>query len=69
MRLIQNSKSHAKKEQLMLIGIPIYEKVDLLDVEAPYEIFNWMKESVQSVEVYLIAEKPGETLRPAAVSP
>ena len=33
----------------MIIGIPIYEKVDLLDVAAPYEIFNWMKESVPNV--------------------
>jgi len=41
----------------MIIGIPIYDKVDLLDVAAPYEIFNWMKKSVQGVEVYLLAEK------------
>lgn len=34
-------------------------KVDLLDVAAPYELFNWMKESVPGVEVYLIAKKPG----------
>jgi transcriptional regulator GlxA family with amidase domain len=45
----------------MIIGIPIYEKVDLLDVAAPYEIFNWMKEFDQTlnVEVYLIAAEAG----------
>lgn len=29
------------------IAIPIYPGVDLLDVTAPWEIFNWMKESWQ----------------------
>jgi transcriptional regulator GlxA family with amidase domain len=46
----------------MIIGIPIYEKVDLLDVTAPYEIFNWMKQfgtPALKIEVYLIAAKPG----------
>jgi transcriptional regulator GlxA family with amidase domain len=45
----------------MIIGIPIYEKVDLLDVAGPYEIFTWMKQSAPALkaEVYLIAAKPG----------
>jgi cyclohexyl-isocyanide hydratase len=45
----------------MIIGIPIYEKVDLLDVAGPYEIFNWMKQFAPALkaEVYLIAAKPG----------
>jgi len=45
----------------MIIGIPIYEKVDLLDVAGPYEIFNWMKQSAPALkaEVYLIAAKRG----------
>jgi len=45
----------------MIVGIPIYEKVDVLDVAGPYEIFNWMKQSAPALkaEVYLIAEKPG----------
>ena len=45
----------------MIIGIPIYEKVDLLDVAAPYEIFNWMSQLAPALktEVYLIAAKPG----------
>ncbi len=43
----------------MIIGIPIYEKVDLLDVAAPYEIFSSMKQFDPGLkaEVYLIAEK------------
>ena len=45
----------------MIIGIPIYQKVDLLDVAAPYEIFSLLGEFDQAlqVEVYLIAAKPG----------
>ena len=43
----------------MITGIPIYNGVDLPDVAAPYEIFNWMKEKAPDlrVEVYLLAEK------------
>ncbi|HKQ07815.1 MAG TPA: DJ-1/PfpI family protein [Blastocatellia bacterium] len=44
------------------IGIPIYEGVDLMDVAAPYEIFNWMGSyweqapvAPRSVKVELIA--------------
>jgi transcriptional regulator GlxA family with amidase domain len=33
------------------IVIPIYPGVDLLDVTAPWEIFNWMKEKWQGREV------------------
>src|SRR5205814_2749101 len=45
----------------MIIGIPIYEKVDLLDVAAPYEIFSLIKEFDKKLKptVYLIAAKPG----------
>ena len=41
----------------MIIGIPIYDGVDLLDVAAPYEIFNWMKAEAPAlgVEVMLLA--------------
>jgi transcriptional regulator GlxA family with amidase domain len=50
-----------KLKNKMIIGIPIYEKVDLLDVAAPCEIFNWMKQFAPALEteVYLIAAKPG----------
>jgi transcriptional regulator GlxA family with amidase domain len=45
----------------MIIGIPIYQKVDLLDVAGAYEIFSLLKEfdPARQVEVYLIAAKPG----------
>ncbi len=41
-----------------IIGIPIYQGVDLFDVAAPYEIFNWMgnKWKQRQVKVYLIGE-------------
>jgi len=57
----------------MIIGIPIYEKVDLLDVAAPAEIFDAMKNSAPKlkVQVCLIAEhdrpvvtKAGVTIKP-----
>lgn len=50
----------------MIIGISIYEKIDLLDIAAPYEIFNWIKQFAPAlkVEVYLIAAKPG-LIKPA----
>ena len=44
----------------MIIGIPVYEGVDLLDVTGPHEIFGWMKASVASVDVRVIAACAGE---------
>jgi cyclohexyl-isocyanide hydratase len=44
----------------MIIGIPVYENVDLLDVTGPYEMFQWMNSSGQSVEVQVIAETANE---------
>jgi transcriptional regulator GlxA family with amidase domain len=41
------------------IGIPIYPGVDLLDVAAPYEFFQWMSTSVpepRKISVELVAE-------------
>lgn len=49
----------AKKMHTFTIGIPIYEGVDLLDVAAPYEMFNWMGEEVKTrikVKVHVLAE-------------
>lgn len=43
----------------MIIGIPIYDKVDLLDVAAPREMFYVMKESVPEVEVILLSAGGG----------
>jgi len=39
----------------MKIGIPIYDKVDLLDVAAPREMFFVMKDCVPEVEVHLLS--------------
>jgi cyclohexyl-isocyanide hydratase len=37
----------------MIIGIPVYQGVDLLDVTGPHEVFGWMGDGV---EVRLLAE-------------
>jgi transcriptional regulator GlxA family with amidase domain len=42
----------------MIIGIPVYEKVDLLDVTAPHEILSWMNQP--KADVRIIAEEPCE---------
>jgi len=41
----------------MIIGMPVYQGVDLLDVAGPHEIFKWMS---IPVEVELVAETAGE---------
>lgn len=38
----------------MIVGIPVYHKVDLLDVAGPMEMFSWA-----GLDVRLVAEKPG----------
>lgn len=40
----------------MIIGIPVYDKVDLLDVAGPREVLSWME---PQAEIRLIARKPG----------
>jgi cyclohexyl-isocyanide hydratase len=40
----------------MIIGIPVYEGVDLLDVMGPYEMFNWAKSPQFEIEVLIIGE-------------
>jgi cyclohexyl-isocyanide hydratase len=42
----------------MIIGIPVYQQVDLLDVAGPHEMFKWM--SKPAADVRLIAESPCE---------
>ena len=42
----------------LIIGIPVYEKVDLLDVTGPHEILKWMTKP--KADVRIIAEKPCE---------
>jgi len=38
----------------MIIGMPVYDDVDMLDVTGPYEMFRWA-----GLEVELVAEAPG----------
>ena len=38
----------------MIIGIPVYDQVDMLDVTGPFEMFDWA-----GFEVDLLAEEPG----------
>jgi len=38
----------------MIIGIPAYEGVDLLDMTGPYEMFHWA-----GFEIDLLAASPG----------
>ena len=54
----------------MIIGIPIYPKVDLLDVAAPVEIFDSMKDNAPQLEVetYLIAEDDCEVVTRSGVA-
>jgi cyclohexyl-isocyanide hydratase len=42
----------------MIIGIPVYQQVDLLDVAGPHEMLRWMSQPV--ADVRLIAETPGD---------
>lgn len=39
----------------MLIGIPVYDGVDMLDVTGPYEMFSWAAD----IEVCLVAPRAG----------
>jgi putative intracellular protease/amidase len=43
----------------MIIGIPVYQGVDLLDVAGPHEVFKWMGDNV---DVRLIAKLPKEMI-------
>jgi transcriptional regulator GlxA family with amidase domain len=54
----------------MIIGIPIYEKVDLLDVAAPAEIFDAMRNSAPQLKVVvcLIAESDRDVVTKAGVT-
>ena len=48
----------AKKHSDFIIAIPIYQGVDLMDVTAPYEIFQWLAETwkKRNVQLWLVAE-------------
>lgn len=43
----------------MLIGIPVYEEFDLLDVAGPWEMLHWTKNQQSALQVELVAEVPG----------
>lgn len=48
----------ARKPAPFVIALPVYDGVDLLDVAAPYELFQWMTSSVTArlaVQVKLVA--------------
>src|SRR4051812_30368249 len=54
----------SQEAQPFVIVIPIYQGVDLLDVAAPYEVFNWLGENKtwleqkkRPVEVWQAAER------------
>jgi len=44
----------------MIIGIPVYPGVDLLDVTGPHEIFSWMGDD--EVDIRLLAEQPQDPI-------
>jgi transcriptional regulator GlxA family with amidase domain len=47
----------------LVIGIPVYDQVDLLDVAAPCEVFNWMAQAVAdrcTVTVHVLAKRAGK---------
>lgn len=46
-------------KRTLTIGIPVYDQVDLLDVAAPCEVFNWMGDAVAetcTVTVHVLAK-------------
>ena len=43
----------------MIIGMPVYDGVDLLDVTGPHEMLNWMNQSGVKTEIRLTAMKAG----------
>lgn len=55
-----------EEKMLFKIGIPVYQGVDLMDVAAPFEMFNWMgfyweqdPNETRTLKVQLIAASPG----------
>jgi cyclohexyl-isocyanide hydratase len=43
----------------MIIGIPVYQGVDLLDVAGPHEVFGWIGDEV---EIRLVAASTGQPI-------
>jgi cyclohexyl-isocyanide hydratase len=46
---------NGSQERAMIIGIPVYDHVDMLDVTGPFEMFDWA-----GFEIDLLAEQPGK---------
>ena len=45
----------------MIIGMPVYDDVDLLDIAGPREVFNWMTlPGGEKAQLWLIAETARE---------
>ncbi len=44
------------KKKKFVIAIPVYDGVDLMDIAAPREIFNWPKSDFMDLLVYYIGE-------------
>ena len=42
----------------MIVGIPVYQKVDLLDVTAPYEVLKWMDPHLDLRLIAASTDKP-----------
>ena len=51
----------------MIIGIPVYQDVDLLDVMGPKEIFSWIPEKF-GITVEIIADKANKQPSPRATA-
>ncbi|MEO6216540.1 MAG: DJ-1/PfpI family protein [Sphingomonas sp.] len=47
-------KAKAKTARKLLVGMPVYEAVDMLDVTGPYEMLSWA-----GIDVELVAAKKG----------
>jgi putative intracellular protease/amidase len=43
----------------MIIGIPVYQGVDLLDVTGPYEVLSWVE---NGIDVRLISRKANDVI-------
>src|SRR5687767_14504273 len=50
----------SRERENMIIGIPVYDKVDLLDVTGPHEILGWMDQP--KADIRIIADKPREVV-------
>lgn len=55
----------------MMIGTPVYDGVDLLDVTSPHKMLHWMSQSQIDVVIRPIAEQAGpiKTATGSAFSP